>query len=437
MGEQHDTVQSTIPLLLVGSVLGYAFAARKLERLHVTAPMVFVAFGVLVGDWGLGLVSVEPDTAWLLVVAELTLALLLFTDASNLRLREVEGDPRPVTRLLVIGLPLTLIAGTLLTIAVFPSHGWAAAALVAALLAPTDAALGAAVVSDARVPARVRRLLNVESGLNDGLATPVVTVLIAVVASQAGLLGDESWEVNALWELSVALVVGIAVGGAGGSLLERCRARNWTSAVSDQVAVLGLALLCYLGSTAVEGNGFVAAFVGGLVFAAASHTRHANEHEEMDFTETTGLLASYVVWIAFGAAMVGPALSRISVGTLVVAVGALTLVRAVPVALAMVGRGWGAPTVAFVGWFGPRGLATVIFALIALESLGSTAVADHLLDVAAVTVLLSIVAHGLSAAPLAARYGRWAAALPPGSPEHVAVTQPVRRRLDLNSERMG
>lgn len=430
MGD-HDAVHTAIPLLLLGAVLAYSLVARRLGRANVTAPMVFVAVGVLAGETGLGLVHLAPDAHWLLTVAEVTLALLLFSDASHLRLRDVGGDRGPAVRLLLIGLPLTLVAGTLLAYWMFPEHGWAAAALIAALLAPTDAALGAAVVSDTRVPSRVRRLLNVESGLNDGLATPVVTVLIVVVASEAGQLGDQNWVIDSVRSLSIAVAVSIAVGGVGGVMLRWCRGHEWTSRLSEQVAVFTLALLCYFAAVAVDGNGFVAAFVGGMVFG---YIANAELRAETEFTETTGLLASYVVWIAFGAALVGPALAEATVRTYVIAVGALTVVRFIPVAVAMVGYGWGLLTMLFVGWFGPRGLATVIFTLIALEELGATAVTDHLVDVASVTVLLSIVAHGFSASPLAARYGRWAATLPDGAPEKVAVAQPSTRRIGLLAE---
>jgi sodium/hydrogen antiporter len=430
MGDDPGAAGAALPLLLVGTVLVYALTGRRLERIGVTAAMVFVTVGVLVGSTGFGLVVVDPHAHWFLVVAEVTLSLLLFSDAARLRLREVGGDLGPDLRLLGIGLPLTVITGTVLVVAVFPERGWVAAALVAAILAPTDAALGAAVVSDERVPRRVRRILGIESGLNDGLAAPVVTVLIAVAASQAGSAEEESWQVRAVYSLAVAGVVGAGVGFGGGLVLRWCRRREWTSPLSVQVAVLTLALLCYVGATSIEANGFVAAFVGGLVLARATGMRAAEE--ELAFTETLGVLASQVVWLMFGAAMVGPALERMTGETVLVALGALTVARMVPVAVAMVGSRWSPATVAFIGWFGPRGLATVIFALVALQSLGSTGLADHVLDVAAVTVLVSIVAHGLSAGPLAVRYGAWAAGLPANAPEQVDVAPASRRRLGLH-----
>jgi sodium/hydrogen antiporter len=430
MGDHPGPVDAALPLLVVGTILVYALVCRRLERIGITAAMVFVAVGALFGSTGLGLVAVDPRSHWFLVVAEVTLSLVLFSDAAHLRLREVGGDLGPVLRLLGIGLPLTIVAGTLLVAVVYPGQGWVAAALVAAILAPTDAALGAAVVSDRRVPRRVRRILGVESGLNDGLVAPVVTVLIAIAAAQAGMAGGESWEVQATRSLVLALVVGSAVAYGGGLVLRWCRRRGWTSPLSVQVAVLAVALGCYFGATAIAANGFVAAFTGGLVFAQATGVR--TTEQELAFIETLGILASQVVWLVFGAALVGPALARMTGATVLVALGALTVVRLLPVAAAMTTPRWSLPTVLFVGWFGPRGLATVIFALVALESLGSTSLATHVLDLAALTVLVSILAHGLSAGPLAVRYGAWAGRLPADAPERAAVAAPSRRRLGLH-----
>ncbi|HEY9310727.1 sodium:proton antiporter [Williamsia sp.] len=434
MSEHQDTIHSAIPLLLVGAVFVYSILAARLDRARISAPMVFVAFGVLIGASGLGLIDVDAGAHWLLTIAELTLALLLFSDASHLRLRDVEGDSGPPTRLLFIGLPLTLLAGTLFAYWMFPDRGWVVAALIAAIIAPTDAALGAAVVSDKRVPGRIRRILNVESGLNDGLATPVVMVLITVVASDVGLLGDRSWLIEAAGALAIALGVAVVVGGAGGWLLRWCRGRGLTSPLSEQVAVLTMALVCYLAATEIDGNGFVAAFAGGMFFGFVAP---APLRERSEFTETVGLLASYAVWMAFGAAMVGPALEHATGRTVLLAVGALTVVRMVPVAIALIGGRWKWPTVAFIGWFGPRGLATVIFAMIALQELGTTAVSDHVVEVASLTVVFSILAHGLTASPFAQKYGQWAATLPDDAPERVSVTPVTTRRVVLHTETLG
>jgi sodium/hydrogen antiporter len=429
MTGEHEAGGSAVLLLLIVLTLGYALVARRLELVGITAPMVFVAAGILLGDAGIGLVPVDLDAPWILICAEVTLAVILFVDAARLRPRDVGGDRRPVLRLLVIGLPLTIVTGTLLNIAVFPGQGWVAAFLLGAILSPTDAALGSAVVSDRRVPERVRRILGVESGLNDGLATPVVTVALAVAAVQLAPGEGESWELGAVRSLSVAIVLGGALGWGGGWIVRWCRGRGWASPLSVQVAVLSLALLCYFGAIAFEGNGFVAAYVGGLALATSGDGD--SRDEDLAFAETSGLLASYAVWLVFGAAMAGPALGRISGGVLLVALAALTVARMIPVAAALMRMGWSPPTVAFIGWFGPRGIATVIFTLVALETLGSIPPAVHVLDVASITVLVSIVAHGFSARPLAARYGSWVRTLPPTAPERLEVT-PWTWRLGLH-----
>jgi len=281
------------------------------------------------------------------------------------------------------------------------------ALLVAAALAPTDAALGVPVVTNPAVPSRIRRLITVESGLNDGIATPVVMLAIAGAAAAEGL-EDAPGLWAALAELAVGAVVGAVIGGAGGWLLRSARHRGWAAEDFVGVAVLALALAAYGGALTVQGNGFVAAFCGGLAFGAAAGRRGPSE---LVFLEQASGLVSLLVWLLFGA-IAGPVLlDRVDGFTVLYAVLSLTLVRMVPVALAAIGAGLDRDTVLFVGWFGPRGLASLVFALLALEELGTGA--DQAVSVIGVTVLLSVVAHGLSAAPLAARYGRAAAAREP------------------------
>jgi NhaP-type Na+/H+ or K+/H+ antiporter len=276
------------------------------------------------------------------------------------------------------------------------------AALVATILAPTDTALGLAVVTNRAVPVRIRRALNVESGLNDGIATPFVTLFIAVVASEEGL-GDKSWGLEALKEIGLALVAAVVMGYGGGWLLARAKERGWTSDVSEQIAILALALLAYGGSVEIGGNGFVAAFAGGILFGAVTRGRLAAPGR---FTETLGLAASFVVWAIFGAMFVGGLLSReLSAQPVIYAILSLTAIRMVPVAIALTGTRLRLRTVAFMGWFGPRGLASVVFTLIALLEFEHSGNADRLVETATWTILLSVALHGLTASPLAARYG--------------------------------
>jgi NhaP-type Na+/H+ or K+/H+ antiporter len=272
------------------------------------------------------------------------------------------------------------------------------ALLVGAALAPTDAALGAGMMVNPAVPARIRRLINVESGLNDGIATPVVAVALAgaATAEHATHTGPGA-EVA---ELALGLVIGALIGGGGGWLIKAARRRGWVAEGFAGTAVLGLAVCCYTASVALHGNGFIAAFIGGLAFAAAG----GQTAQLIPFVEGTGTVVSLLVWLLFGVVAVVPAFENLTWQAAVYAVLSLTVIRMLPVALALVGSGLSRTTVAFVGWFGPRGLASIVFGLLALETLGVRE-AKPVTTVIAFTVLLSVIAHGLTAEPLARRYG--------------------------------
>jgi NhaP-type Na+/H+ or K+/H+ antiporter len=415
----------------------YGAVAVRLGRASITMPMLFVAAGVLLGPAGTGLLPLAPEAEGVKRLTELTLVLVLFADAATLRLRELRADAGLPARLLGIGLPLTVALGAALALGVAPGLGLPAAALLGAILAPTDAALGLAIFSDPRVPARVRRALNVESGLNDGIAAPLVSLGIAVTvaagvraAGAPAALGG-GWLAAALGEIALGLLVGVAAGWGGGRLLRATARRGWTVAPSEQLAILGVALCAYLGALALHGNGFVAAFAGGLAFGAAAGARFG---EPAEFTENAATLLSMAVWIVFGAVMAGPAVRHPGDGRpIVYAALSLTLARMLPVALAMLGTRLRPDTVALMGWFGPRGLASVVFTLLAYLSLTESGQpADLLVAIATWTILLSVLLHGLTAQPLAAWYARrlGAAARPDAQPlaELVDVpAAPVRR----------
>ena len=412
---------------LAAVVVAYTLVASKLDRWWITAPMVFVAAGAILGPGGLGVLPFELGNETVLTITELTLALLLFADASTVRLSEVEGDAGLPQRLLFVGLPLTMAAGTLLAYLVFPGAGWAAVALVATILAPTDAALGLAVVTNKAVPMRIRRALNVESGLNDGIATPFVTLFIAAVAAEE-TLGETAWGLEAVKQIGLAIVAALVAGYVGGKLLAVAAARGWTSEVSEQIAILALALLAYQGSVAIGGNGFIAAFAGGILFGAATRRRLT---KPVQFTETLGLSASFLVWSIFGALFVGELLrADFSVRPIVYAMLSLTVIRMVPVAIALTGTHLRPDTVAFMGWFGPRGLASVVFTLLALEEFEHGSAGAALVETITWTILLSVALHGVSAPLLAARYG--ASIAKAGEiPEQAPSSEPPIRLRDL------
>jgi NhaP-type Na+/H+ or K+/H+ antiporter len=393
-------------IVVVAAIFVWGAVSARLERADLTAPIVFTAVGATLAWFGLVHSSSAPETLKPLV--EITLVWVLFSDAARVRVHDLRADYGQVVRLLAVGLPLTVLAGWGLAAWLFPALGVWLALLVGAALAPTDAALGVPVVTNPAVPSKVRRVITVESGLNDGIATPVVMVAIAGAAALES--SGSSGAGGALVELAIGVAVGAAVGLGGGWLLRWARRRGWAAEDFTGIAVLALALLAYLASLAVDGNGFVAAFCGGIAFGAAAGRRGP---EELAFLEQTSGAVSLLVWLAFGAIAVPIALDRLDWTLLLYAVLSLTVVRMLPVALALIGSGTDRTTVLFIGWFGPRGLASLVFALLALEGIGSGA--DGVVAVIAVTVLLSVLAHGVTAAPLATRYGRFATSSAPES----------------------
>ncbi len=412
-------------------VVAYTLVASKLDRWWISGPMVFVAAGAVLGPAGLNVLPLSVTNEAVVTVTELTLALLLFSDASTVRLREVEGDAGLPTRLLFVGLPLTILAGALVAHLVFPEIPWAAAALIATILAPTDTALGLAVVTNRSVPTRIRRALNVESGLNDGIATPFVTLFIAILAAEEGL-GDHAWGLEALKQIGLAIVAAVVVGYIGGKLMVFAKDHGWTSDVSEQIAILALALLAYEGSVAIGGNGFVAAFAGGILFGAATRRRL---DESVQFTETLGLSATFLVWSVFGALFLGALFTHgLSAQPVIYAILSLAVIRMVPVALALIGTRLRPATVVFMGWFGPRGLASVVFTLLAWEDIEHADGGGLLLQTATWTILLSVVLHGISASPLVARYGSYVASLG-DVPEKAPASEPRIRVRDLAGRR--
>jgi sodium/hydrogen antiporter len=404
-------------LIVASAIFLWGAVSARLERADLTAPIVFVAIGWILAAAGLIDTPEAPEA--LRPLLEITLVWVLFSDAARVPIRELRHDLGRYLRLLAIGLPLTILAGWGVATWLLPGLGIWLALVVAAALAPTDAALGVPVVTNPAVPSRIRRLITVESGLNDGIATPVVMLAIAGAAVGAGLEAGSALG-GALAELGIGAVVGIALGLGGGWLLQWARGRSWVAEDFVGVAVLALALVAYTAALALHGNGFIAAFCGGLAFGAAAGRQGPSE---LVLLEQAGGLVSVLVWLAFGA-IAGPImLDRLDLAMVVYAVLSLTVVRMIPVTLATLGAGLDRDTVLFVGWFGPRGLASLIFALIALEELGPAA--DDAVAVIAVTVLLSVLAHGVSAGPLAARYGRLAAARGP-EPGGPVADLPVR-----------
>jgi NhaP-type Na+/H+ or K+/H+ antiporter len=409
--------------IVAALVFVWGTLSARLERFDVTAPITFVLAGVLLTHGPLTLLGIAPSKELVKALAEITLILVLFSDASRVGLRDLRTDMGPCLRLLGVALPLTIGLGTLLALALFNGMSIWLALLVGAALAPTDAALGAGMMVNAAVPARIRRLINVESGLNDGIATPFVLVAIAG-AGTAGLAAGMG-PGGAVAELALGVLIGAVIGAAGGFLVKTARRRGWAAGDFAGSAVLALAVCTYATALALHGNGFIAAFVGGLAFRAIG----GRPGERLvPFVEETGALVSLLVWLAFGAIAVVPALESLTWQIVVYSVLSLTVIRMAPTAVALAGARLGRAAVLFIGWFGPRGLASVVFALLALEDLGEHA-AGQAVAVIAVTVLLSVIVHGASADPLARRYGPSLAAAPGGADDAALPPLPERRLI--------
>lgn len=386
-------------------LIAWAVTSDLLARYNINGPLVFSVAGYLLAnpDWGPLAVNFEAPSIHL--IAELTLALLLFSDASRLNLSRLRQDLRFPIRLLGIGLPLSVILGSLLAAWLFNDLSWALAGFVGATLAPTDAALSAQVINDERIPSRVRRVLNLESGLNDGIVTPVVAFTLAVAASQLGIAGHgDSSGGGALQQLAIGLVVGVAVGVGSAALITLGTQRGWIIHGGRRLATLGAALSSFALAITFDGNGFIAAFVAGIAFGAALNPATVDVEQVGELPELVGEVMALVVWFLFGAVLVPVAFSYFDLAIVVYAVLSLTVVRMVPVAISLLGAGVDRPTVLFVGWFGPRGLASVVFALLAAEELGETPLVVPAIAAVSFTVLLSVVLHGITAGPFGKRY---------------------------------
>jgi NhaP-type Na+/H+ or K+/H+ antiporter len=422
-------VTAEVAAVAAGCLVVWGLVSGRLARWNVTGPIAFVVLGLVVSHGPLDAVHLQPHSPNLLALAEVTLALVLFTDASRVNVHALRTDVGLPVRLLGVGLPLTIALGALAAFALFGGIGFWAAAAIGAIVAPTDASLGAAIVSDERIPERIRRLLNVESGLNDGIATPFVNCFLALAAT-AELAQHRVTLLSALRELAVGVGLGVGMGAVGGLLLAATVRRGWCAPAAKPLVVFGLALATYSTALVVEGNGFVAAFVAGMAFGAVMP---ADDGGAEGFSEEAGSLLALLVWFIFGAAIVVPGLKAVTWSDAAFAVLALTVVRMAPVALSLVGTGLDRTTVALVGWFGPRGLASVVFGLIAYDEL-APADAKRVLAAVTLTVVLSVVAHGVTAGPFVQRYAASLGRLGAGQPEH-APTSPFRVRPHLAPRR--
>jgi NhaP-type Na+/H+ or K+/H+ antiporter len=402
-------------LLVIFLVLVFLFSlvSGRVERSVVTGPMVFAAAGLLVYSALPEACTLEITSPVVQAVAELTLAVALFSAATHTSLREVTRESQLPIRLLGIGMPLAILAGTLVAVLLLGDIPLWEAAILATVLAPTDDNVAPSVVNSRLVPPRIRQALDVESGLNDAVCLPLLVLFIAL--SGVRFHGEQSWLVFTAWQIGFGLLVGLGLGWLGGLLMTRAEGRGWMAQRAKQLAMLALAVLSWgLAEHALGGNGFIAAFVAG----GALRMRYEDAHQHMTrFDKAWGDFLVYMVFFAFGV-IVAPELGSITAGIWLYALLSLTLVRLLPVALSLVGTRLQPASVLFVGWFGPRGLASIILGLVYLEKQTRLSVNSTIVLAMMAAVLLSVLAHGVSANPAIRLYAGRVADLTPDAPEY-------------------
>ena len=378
-------------------IFSYSLVAGRIDKMPMSGPIVFVVAGLLMGPLGLGWFSDDVSNTDFRVFADLTLALILFIDAANADLSILGQHKRIPFRMLLFGLPGVIALGTVLASLLFTELSIFEAAILGTMLAATDAALGKAVITNENVPAKIREGLNFESGLNDGLCVPILLLFIAL-ASGSGVEGGGTMLALGLvvQELGIGMAVGLGLAFLGTRLIKLCMDRGWITEIWMQVTVVGLAVACFSVAQSLHGSGYIAAFVGGIVFGFKAKEK---THKLVFAAEGIGETLALVTWMLFGAVVIGQTYQFFTWQVVVYALLSLTVVRMLPVFLSLSGTGEDARSRFFLGWFGPRGLASLVFAIIVLnEKLpGSKLMAL----VVVCTVFFSLVAHGISANPLA------------------------------------
>ncbi len=391
----------TAILAITLALIVYGLISRKIQNSILTGPILFSVFGLIAGPAAFGWIELQVSNEALHLLAEVTLILVLFSDAANIDLAQLRRDHNLPVRMLLVGMPLTIILGAIAALLLFDGFGLWQAALLAAILAPTDAALGQAVVTNRLVPVRIRQALNVESGLNDGIALPFILIFAALASAMHAETGAGEWLLFGTKQVVFGPLAGIALGYAGAKLVTTCYRTQWMSQSAEGMIALGLAFGAYALAEVVHGNGFIAAFVAGLTF---SNTLQHKCQFLYEFAESEGQILVLLTFTAFGAAMIPQAMSSVTIGHILFAVLALTVIRILPVRLSLIGTGIKPVTTYFLGWFGPRGLASILFVLLILEE-AELANESNLFAIVIVTVGLSVALHGMTAGPAARWYG--------------------------------
>lgn len=390
-------------LVIALVVLLYGYISRALSRFNISGPMMFTGIGLLLSPLAFNFTQVGINAGYITIIVEVALVLVLFSDAALLDLKLLKKSWKIPARLLFIGLPLTIISGAFVAQLIFPEEPTTYLILLALLLTPTDAALGKAVVSDPNVPKKIRSSINVESGLNDGIVFPILLTVVAMISSGLTQAEDNSWVVYVFEQITFGALVGGAVGFLGTKLIMIAVKHNWMEPNYRNLIPIALAILSFYLAESLEGNGFIAAFFAGLY--AGNTSEKTREHIE-DFAESEGELFVLISFFLFGLAFVPATIEYVTWNVVVYALLSLTVLRMLPVMISLIGAKLDFATMAFIAWFGPRGVASILYVLIVAHEMGSIEGFETIYAVVTVTVLMSILAHGLSAQPFANLYAK-------------------------------
>jgi NhaP-type Na+/H+ or K+/H+ antiporter len=395
--------------LIAAFVILYGGVSKRLESTVISGPMVFVVFGFILSSEVTGLITYKEHTL-INIIANITLILILFSDASRINLtlfRKEQDIPR---RLLGLGLPLTILAGLSVALLLLTDLPLWQAAVLATVLAPTDAALAQAVINSERVPGRIREALNVESGLNDGICFPILLLFIYLADTSSGHQPAHYWIRFIGSQLVLGPAVGIAVGYFGGKIVQWSVKKGYMTGNFQRLSIVGLSFLAFFAAELIGGNGFMSAFFAGLMFGNIARTVSGPIYH---FGEAEGELFILLTFMLFGAIMVPDAVENFSWIYVVYALLSLTVVRMIPVAISLIGKGLSAPSFLYLGWFGPRGAATILYVLLVVDR-SNLSGEETIFKITAATVLLSVFLHGLTAVPGAKAY----ASAIEGTPSH-------------------
>jgi len=395
-------VHQTTPLVLAVLVLGYALVSEKVSRSFIAPALIFLLLGMALGPFGLHLLDAGAGTEGYTALAQLALTVILFNQAAKLQFDRIRLHGSVTLRLLIVGIPLTVLLGALTAAVLLPVLPWWEAVCLAAIVAPTEAALIEALLDDRRIPERVRHALSVESGFYDGFALAILLAALALASHQADRT-DANWALFVFRTEILSLLAGSAVGFLGGLVVAWSRRRNWMSDVWSQLAQLALAFVCFAIGEWIHASGFVAAFTGGLAFSFVVR-RETGQELSTQVSDATAQLLELMVFAMFGAFAVIDDWRRADWRIVVFAVLAIFGVRIVAVLVSLVRSGIPMFERLFIGWFGPRGIGTLVLGLLVIER-GEIRQEDLIVTVVVVTVTLSLVLHSLSTAPGIARLG--------------------------------